>query len=240
MKIKVMLFVLALGFSSGYTKNSETHNVIPKKFEKILGIAGIKHINALVQTKDRGFIVVGRINSFKNGLFDTYLIKIDENGNKVWQKTFGGKSWDEANAIVPTKNDGFIVAGETNSFGNGEKDIYLIKIDKNGNKVWQKTFGGKKNDWAEAMVQTKDDGFIIVGGTGSFGNKGSAYLIKIDENGNKIWQKTFCGLDVDVAKTITQGNDSKFIISGVTFSLKSNSNGYIYLIMIDKDGNIKW
>ena len=88
---------------------------------------------AITPTRDGGYIVAGNTWSFGNGEDDVYLIKIDDNGNKIWQKTYGGSDYDEAYAITPTKDGGYIVAGGTESFGNGGWDVYLIKIDKNGN-----------------------------------------------------------------------------------------------------------
>jgi len=208
-----------------------------KGFEKTFGSKKYDVANAITPTKDGGFIVAGGTKSFGNGE-DAYLIKIDKDGNKIWQKTFGGKDNDWVYAITPTKDGGFIVAGITESFGNGE-DVYLIKIDKDGNKIWQKTFGGKDDDWAFAITPTKDSGFIVAGWSDSFGNeKKDVYLIKIDKSGNKIWQKTFGGKDLDKANAITPTKDGGFIVAGVTGTL-ADGKVDAYLIKIDKDGNIK-
>jgi len=196
--------------------------------------------SAIAKTDDGGFIITGWTNSFGNGGWDVYLIKIDKNGNRIWQKTFGGKRKDIAKAIVKTDDGGFIIAGWTNSFGNGGWDVYLIKIDKNGNRIWQKTFGGKSEDIAKAIAKTDDGGFIIAGETNSFGNGGDdVYLIKIDKNGNKIWQKTFGGKREDTPSAIAKTDDGGFIIAGWTNSFGNGSDD-VYLIKIDKDGNIIW
>jgi len=205
-------------------------------WQKTFGGSDFDYADTITPTKDGGFIVAGYTESSGNGEGDVYLIKIDKNGNKIWQKTFGGSDFDVANAITPTKDGGFIVAGDTKSFGNGEKDVYLIKIDKNGNKIWQKTFGGSDFDEANAITPTKDGGFIVAGDTKSFGNGGyDVYLIKIDKNGNKIWQKTFGGSYFDKAYAITPTKDGGFIVAGDTKSF--GNGGYdVYLIKIDKNG----
>jgi len=208
-----------------------------KIWQKTYGGSGIDIANAITPTKDGGYIVAGVTSSFGNGRMDVYLIKIDKNGNKIWQKTYGGSDWDGANAITPTKDGGYIVAGVTFSFGNGGGDVYLIKIDKNGNKIWQKTYGGSKDDEANAITPTKDGGYIVAGGTFSFGNGGEdVYLIKIDENGNKIWQKTYGGSKDDEAYAITPTKDGGYIVAGGTESF-GNGGWDVYLIKIDKNGN---
>ena len=104
----------------------------PNLWQKTYGGSYDDEAYAITPTKDGGYIVAGYTSSFGNG-GDVYLIKIDKNGNKIWQKTYGGSDLDEADAITPTEDGGYIVAGWTYSFGNGKKDVYLIKLDKNGN-----------------------------------------------------------------------------------------------------------
>jgi len=207
-----------------------------KVWQKTYGGSDWDGAHAITPTKDSGFIVAGYTKSFGNGDGDAYLIKIDKSGNKVWQKTYGGSDWDGAHAITPTKDGSFIVAGDTKSLGNGEEDAYLIKIDKNGNKVWQKTYGESKSDIANAITPTKDGGFIVAGDTESLGNgEEDAYLIKIDKNGNKVWQKTYGESDWDGAHAITPTKDGAFIVAGYT-ELFNNDKSDAYLIKIDKKG----
>jgi len=209
-----------------------------KIWQKTYGGSDSDEAYAITPTKDGGFIVAGRTFSFGNGKEDVYLIKIDNNGNKIWQKTYGGSDDDEVDAITPTNNDGFIVAGYTGPFG--KEDVYLIKIDNNGNKIWQKTYGGNYDDYAHAIAPTKDGGFIVAGRTFSFGSgMFDVYLIKIDNNGNKVWQKTYGGSDDDGAYAITPTNDDGFIVAGKTESF-GNGEKDVYLIKIDNDGNKIW
>ncbi|ACI20028.1 hypothetical protein [Dictyoglomus thermophilum] len=103
----------------------------------------------------------------------------------MWEKTFGGKSDDVAASVQQTSDGGYIVAGGTASFGAGRVDVYIIKLDKDGNKMWEKTFGGSDNDLACSIQQTSDGGYIVAGGTTSFGAGGiDVYIIKLDSNGN--------------------------------------------------------
>jgi len=212
-----------------------------KIWQKTYGESDLSGAEAITPTEDGGYIVAGWTGLFGNGNEYVYLIKIDENGNKIWQKTYGGSYDDEAEAITPTEDGGYIVAGWIKSFGNGNEDVYLIKIDKNGNKIWQKTYGGSGNDRAYTITPTKDGGYIVAGYTDSFGNgKKDVYLIKIDENGNKIWQRTYGGIDWDVANAITPTKDGGYIVAGDTISFGKRGSVDVYLIKIDKDGNKVW
>ena len=111
-----------------------------------------------------------------------------------WEQTYGGngENLDNGKSVEQTQDEGYIITGYTNSFGNGGYDVYLIKTVENGNEQWSQTFGGEGTDIGYSVQQINDGGYIITGYTNSFGNGNTdVYLVKTDENGNEQWTKIF-------------------------------------------------
>jgi len=151
-----------------------------QEWQKTFGGSNSDGGYSVQQTSDGGYITAGRTDSFGAGGYDVYLVKTDPNGNLLWQKTFGGSFWDHGHSVQQTSDGGYIIAGETESFGDPNGDVYLIKTDSAGNLLWQKTFGGSDYDYGRSVQQTTDGGYIIAGTTESFGAGDlDVYLIKL-------------------------------------------------------------
>jgi predicted secreted protein len=134
------------------------------------------------QTSDGGFIIAGWTYSYGAGGADVYLIKADSAGNMEWDTTYGGIYTDIGPSVQQTSDGGFIIAGYTNSYGAGGKDVYLIKADSTGNMEWDTTYGGTVNDFGLPVQQTSDGGFIVAGWTESYGaGEADVYLIKTEQ-----------------------------------------------------------
>ncbi|HUS73320.1 MAG TPA: hypothetical protein VMY06_09670 [Sedimentisphaerales bacterium] len=189
------------------------------------------------QTTDGGYIIAGYTNSYGAGDNDVYLIKTDPNGNKKWQKTFGGSDSEHGSSVQQTSDGGYIITGITWSYGAGWADVYLIKTDPNGDSQWQKTFGGSDPDTGSSIQQTSDSGYIITGSTVSYGAGGDVYLIKTDPNGNSQWQMTFGGSKSDHGYSVQQTSDGGYIIAGRTESYGA-VYGAVYLIKLCSDGTL--
>ncbi|WP_448516390.1 carboxypeptidase regulatory-like domain-containing protein [Pseudothermotoga sp.] len=207
-----------------------------KVWEKTFGGSDNDGAYSVQQTNDGGYVAAGYTKSFGSGWYDAYLLKLDATGNKVWEKTFGGNSWDEVCSIQPI-DGGYIVAGYTSSFGSGSYDVYILKLDTSGNEVWSKTFGGSSDDLAWSIQQTNDGGYIVAGYTKSFGAGGEdVYILKLDANGNKVWEKTFGGSYDERAYCIQQTSDGGYIVAGYTSSFGAGNYG-VYIIKMDANGN---
>jgi uncharacterized delta-60 repeat protein len=218
-------------------KTDANGNII---WDKAYGGTNYDYAHSVQQTSDGGYIVAGYTNSFGVGTYDAFLIKTDANGNLQWAKTYGGTNWDQAFSVQQTSDGGYIVAGLTRSFGAGLNDIFLIKTDANGNLQWAKTYGGTNFDYAYSVQQTSDGGYIVAGGTNSFGAGGyDFFLIKTDANGDIIWAKTYGGTNNDSAFSVQQTSDGGYIVAGRTRSF--GAGGYdFFLIKTDANGNVQW
>jgi hypothetical protein len=137
------------------------------------------------------------------------------NPEVAWNKTFGGSGIDWAYSVQQTSDGGYIVAGDTGSYGAGDFDVWLIKTDPSGNVTWNKTFGGSGNDGAYSVQQTSDGGYIVTGYTYSYeADDADVLLIKADSSGNMAWNKTFGGSDYEYGRSVQQTLDGGYIITG--------------------------
>jgi len=151
-----------------------------EEWNKTFEDTGYERANSVQQTSDGGYILAGYTGLWGGGDCDFWLVKTDSNGNKQWDSTFGGPSFDVANSVQQTADSGYILAGGTTSYGAGSCDVLLVKTDSNGNMEWNKTFGGPETDWAHSVQQTSDGGYILAGYTRSYGAGGSDFwLIKV-------------------------------------------------------------
>jgi hypothetical protein len=211
----------------------------PITFEKSFGGAGWDESRCVIQTNDGGYIVVGTTGSIGAGKSDIYLIRTDAEGNEIWEKTYGGENDDVGSCVAPTSDGGYIIVGETKSFGARKGDIYLIKTDAEGNEIWEKNLGGDLEDLGNCIQRTADGGYIIAGVTWRFGRGSEVYLVKIDAEGNEIWEKTFGGRSWDEGHWVVQTSDDGYILVGRSWSIYGTGDD-VYLIKTDSMGNKLW
>jgi len=165
-----------------------------------------------------------------------------EASSEMWSQTYGGASYETANAVIETSDGGLAIAGGTTSFGAGEYDFWLVKTDSSGNMEWNKTYGETDDDYAYSLIETSDKGFALIGhtgGTGSFlGEEYDVLLIKTDEHGNMDWNRTYNGKSGDNAASLIQTSDGGYAFAGYT---RFSTGGCDYwLVKTDSNGNMEW
>lgn len=194
---------------------------------------------SVLQTDDGGFIVAGHTGS-ENDPDQVYLIRTDSNGDSLWTKKYGGSANDLGFSMCKTNDGKFIITGKTESFGAGGMDIYLLKVDSDGDSLWAKTYGGLEDDEAGSVRMTSDGGFIIAGTTESFGIVLSdIYLIRTNSNGDTVWTRMYGDTEDNEGRTAFQTGDGGFVIVGSAFS-NSGWDHDVYLIRTDSNGDTLW
>jgi hypothetical protein len=196
--------------------------------------------NSLIQTSDGGYAIAGETHSFGAGSGDVYLVKLDAKGNLQWTKTIGGENDEWGNSLIQTSDGGYAIAGETHSFGAGSEDVYLVKLDANGNLQWTKTIGEPESEIGYSLIQTSDGGYAIAGATNSFGAGGKdVYVVKLDANGNLQWTRTIGGPEGEIGYSLIQTSDGGYAIAGATNSFGAGGKD-VYVVKLDANGNLQW
>ncbi len=187
------------------------------------------------QTTDGGYIVVGS-TGYSRSSWQVYLVKTNASGDLLWERKYGGDyGQDDGYFVQQTTDGGYIVAGETECFGNYWQ-VYLIKTNPFGDTLWTRTYGGADIDLGSSVQQTSDGGYIVAGITTSFGYGYQVYLIKTNASGDTLWTRTYGGANYDLGNTAKQTSDGGYIVAGMTGSF---GNFYqVYLIKTDANGNV--
>jgi gliding motility-associated-like protein len=204
---------------------------------KTIGGNDNEYNKSIKVTSDNNLIIAGFTNSFGSGNYDLVLTKLNFNGTHLWSKTYGGSSSDYIQDVVETSDNGFLVLGHTNGFGAGNFDILLLKTDNSGNLIWSSTYGGSNDDRSYKMKKTNDGGIIISGYSNSFGAGGyDVYLLKVHEDGNLIWAKSFGGESDEYQAYVDIASDGGYIINSTTKSFGSD-DADLLVIKTDEEGN---
>jgi hypothetical protein len=199
-----------------------------------VAIGGSKNdgITSILETED-GYIVVGVTESYGAGGEDVWLVKTDADGVRIWEKTFG-KDGDERGNYVLETDGGYVVVGVTESEGSGRRDLWILKTDSEGEKVWGKTFGGNGDDGGWSALEN-DGGFIVAGYTESQGRgEQDHWLLKVDADGEKVWEKTFGGTGFDLGKSIVSTKSGGWAVTGWTRSIGSGGED-LWLLKNEKE-----
>jgi len=231
-KLKISIFVFILIHLNIITVPTSAQIT----FERIYGSSDFELPFSVKQTSDGGYLAAGMYND------DGWLIRLNEFGDSLWTKQFGDTGSENIKYLESTFNNEFIMVGETNSFGAGSYDVWLVKIDLQGNIIWSKTIGGYNGDSGYCVKQTADSGFVIAAQTSSLGpySSNNIWLIKTDSEGDTIWTKVFGDNSEDRGYHVQQTFDGGYILTGLQRSTNPGATGDLFLAKTDQLGNALW
>jgi len=181
---------------------------------------------------------LGGTNTFGAGMNDLFILKYDEHGSLLWQKTWGGPQDEYSFSDACSDNANLCLVGDTNSFGAGGFDLAFLRYAPDGELLWQKTWGGALNDWPNSISRDASGNFYISGNTFSFGVGGQdIFLLKCDNQGNLLWQKTWGGPRTDYGCSVIAAASGAYILG---FTNSFNAANVTALLKFDTQGNLLW
>lgn len=274
-------FVIAGHFDSNDGDFNGMHNDIEDMFVMKVNSNGIKEwvktysgsgrdiAHSVIKSSDGNYVITGGsfsndgdFNGLNNGASDIIIIKLDENGNEIWMKAYGGSDSDYGHMATESTDGGFVITGETSSndgifsglFKGGTDDGFLFKIDDNGNNIWTRTIGG--SDWEKSLsvIRTSSGGYLTTGffrsNDGDFNGmyKGGydVFAMHFDSNGNKNWVNTVGGSGYEYVYSVSETATGKFLLTGRSDSNDGDFNGLnkgkvdILALSLDSNGNTMW
>lgn len=211
-------------------------DAFPQTWARTFGGIYDEEAYSIVETKDKNLIVAGNTNSFGSANGDIFLIKIDPAGNILWQKTYGDDSFDTVWSVNSTSDRGCIVLGmKLNACCT---DLWILKLDEFGNIDWQKTYGGVEYEQPGSIQQTKDSGYIFDGTTGSFGINSDIWVIRLDTQGNIVWQKAYGTSGYEAAYSVFATKKNAYIVAGMISGSNGTQDALVF--KLDSSGDVLW
>ena len=236
---------------TGYTDSPGNDDVIIAKFDilgnivwkKRYGETGDEVGESVIEASAGKYLITGYTDSVGSGYDDAFIMEINDSGNVQWARAYGGTDWESGAEgsfeIIKTQNNNSLMVGETQSYGQGFRDILLLKVNQTGELLWDAVIGGTSSDWGNSVYETEDNSILISGYTQSSGNGyRDAYALKLDSNANKLWAKTIGGSDQDYGYSIIEADNSYYML-GYTQSYGSGSTN-ILLSRLNQSGEAYW
>ncbi len=189
----------------------------------------------VAQMDNGNIILVGNIPL--NRQYDALVIVVNEEGDSLWSSTYGGNEENDYFYSVLADDDEIVLGGFTESEGAGMSDMWVVKVDSEGEVIWSSTFGGESVDNCKDIISTPDDGYLSVGTSLSFGDAGQAYVVKINRNGVSIWEETYGGELSEDCKSISR-TDSGYVGAGNIYGPDVDSDNWLF--RINEDGELLW
>ena len=258
MKLKNFLISSFLIVGIGLLHHPVTSHAIEyeEEWETSWGGNGDDSANAIIQTSDGGFLVIGSSTSTDLGIEnkgkrDMLIVKFDSAWRQEWVDVLGGTEYDNAMSVIETDEGDFIVVGFSHSSNagfssKGRCDAVFIKYTRDGHREWVKNWGGSRWDAFYSVVKLDDGGFLAIGSSDStnagFANKGEddVVLIKYDLNGNQEWVKNWGGRYFDEPSAATKTSDGGVVVVGRTASWNTEYIDQGFILKVNEKGEVEW
>jgi len=249
-------FIVAGGWNVSFFP-SITAEIFVLKLDSNLNTSWFKTFSAgsdrdfvedIIQTNDGGYAISGETENLGPGTqYNAYIVKLDANGNLMWENAVGGSGGRErGNAIIQTNDNGFAVGGRTETFGPGNsKNMFVFKLNNSGALQWGKGLGGDQEyDSVNDIIQTSDGSFAVTGRSNQIGVNGSlgnAYVVKLDQNGIDWTKAVGSATDsLEQGNSIVQTNGDDFLIAGESASFGADNSFDMYAFKLNNSGNLQW
>jgi hypothetical protein len=229
--IAAAALLLAIGASAALSQ-------IDTLWTRTYGGSANDGFRSVIKTGDGGFLAVGYTYSFGDEDGNVYAVKTSADGDLVWQRSYGGPGRDYGFSACEV-GGGFAIAGRTTSWGSGKEDVYVVRIDADGDTVWTRTYGGSARDEGRSICRTSDGCLVVAGSTQSFGmGLDDMYLIKIDAAGDTVWTLTLGGVESDWAQSVCETPEGCYGVGGTSGSNTGNRD--ICVAKVDAGGSAVW
>jgi uncharacterized delta-60 repeat protein len=204
------------------------------------GSYGNEQGKEIVPTSDGNYMMVGYTNGLASSNYNAYLTKIDINGNEIWSKQYGGGAYEAGASVKQCADGGFIMLGQTFSYGQGDSDAYVVKTNSSGDTVWTKTFGGAHYDEGAFTIENTDGSFMFVvrDSSAGFGDV-DIRIVKTTGTGSVIWDRNYGGDKKDTGKMIQKTSDGNFIVAGHSRSFGWQTPN-MWLLKLNQSGDTIW
>ena len=223
-------------------KNSQTKPAFQTVWQKVYGGKDDDIANGVTMLEDGDVAIVGECKSFGAKRSDICVIRLNKKGDILWRKMLGGEKKDRGVAISRAKDGNLLVLGSGKSFkkSNG-RDLYIAKLSLDGKVLWEKSFGGDRDEFAGGIAGTNDGGVLAVGSTESFSKKGyrDIYIVRLDKDGNEVSVKTIGGKLNDDANSLTRTADGNFVMVG-SRELKHSGDADFFIMKLNQKGEKIW
>jgi hypothetical protein len=227
--------VFASGQVSGYI--ARINNQGDLQWMKVLDKGATGKLFSGIAVND-GFVAFGLSSQSIGGASSVWAIKLDITGNIIWSRTYGVSSDSAARSGLLTQDGDYLVTGYSDVIGNGNYDFCLLKLNANGDIIWNNTYGGEGSQKAYSITKA-NDGYVMVGDIQLPNRATDAWVLKVDPAGDVLWNKSIEGKDADSAAYVTTSRDGGYLVSGFTFSFGAGNRDF-WVFKISHSGEVLW